>query len=186
MKNSLLIIFSLCMASFATAQTEIGDATLPNTETLGEYELVLNGVGMREKFWMDMYAGALYLPEKSSDANAILNSNEPLAIKLYIVSGLITSKKMSDAVNDGFKKSTDGNTAPLEAEIRKFKSFFDEEINKHDVFNITYQPNAGVVVYKNEKKLGVIKGKDFKKAVFGIWLSDDPADDDLKDAMLGK
>lgn len=186
MKNSLLIIFSLCMTSFATAQTEIGDATLPNTETFGEYELVLNGAGMREKYWIDMYAGALYLPSKSSDTKAILSSGEPLAIKLHIVSSLISSKKMSDAVNDGFEKSTGGNTAPLKDEISKFKGFFSEEINDDDVFDITYQPNIGVVVYKNEKKLGVIEGNDFKEAVFGIWLSNDPADEDLKNAMLGK
>ncbi|MBT8296018.1 MAG: chalcone isomerase family protein, partial [Gramella sp.] len=27
---------------------------------------------------------------------------------------------------------------------------------------------------------------DFKKALFGIWLSNRPADDDLKEAMLGE
>ena len=30
-----------------------------------------------------------------------------------------------------------------------------------------------------------LPGLDFKKALFGIWLSNDPVDEDLKDAMLG-
>lgn len=173
------------MVSFATAQTEIGDAVLPNTETFGEYKLVLNGAGMREKFWIDMYAGALYLPEKSNDVEEILNSDKPLAVKLHIVSGLINSKRMSDAVNEGFEKSTDGNTAPFLKKINKFKGFFSEEINDNDVFDITYQPNIGVVVYKNKDKLGVIEGEEFKNILFGIWLSDKPADKKLKEAMLG-
>lgn len=185
MKNSLLIIFCFCMISFASAQTEIGDATLPNTETFGEYELVLNGVGMREKFWMDMYAGALYLPQKSNKVEAIFKNGEALAVKLHIVSKLISSKRMSDAVNDGFEKSTGGNTAPLKEKIEEFKHFFSEEIHDNDVFDITYQPNIGVVVYKNGKQLGIIEGQDFKNAVFGIWLSENPADEDLKNAMLG-
>ena len=39
---------------------------------------------------------------------------------------------------------------------------------------------------KNGVKKGTIEGLDFKKALFGIWLGNKPADDDLKDGMLGK
>ena len=54
--------------SLAGAQTEVGDATLPNTMSLEGADLVLNGAGLREKLWIDLYAGGLYLPSKSSDA----------------------------------------------------------------------------------------------------------------------
>ncbi|HET8808732.1 MAG TPA: chalcone isomerase family protein [Flavobacteriaceae bacterium] len=185
MKNVFLIFLSLCAITFTSAQTEIGDAVLPNSETFGEHQLVLNGAGVREKFWIDMYVGALYLPKKSTDAKAILENGQPVAVKLYIVSRLISSERMSDAVDDGFRKSTKGNTAPFKKKIDKFKTFFSEEINKDDVFDITYQPALGVVVYKNGKKLGEIQGEDFKTAVFGIWLSEHPANEDLKKAMLG-
>ena len=43
-----------------------------------------------------------------------------------------------------------------------------------------------MTAYKNDKELGTIEGMEFKKALFGIWLSNRPADDDLKEAMLGK
>jgi len=141
---------------------------------------------VREKFWMDMYAGALYLNTKSTNANSIINADEPMAIKLHIVSKLITSDKMIDAVNEGFTNSTNGNTAPLQAEVNKFIGFFKEEINKNDVFDIAYIPSKGVVVYKNNSELGTIKGLAFKKALFGIWLSENPADKDLKAGMLSK
>jgi hypothetical protein len=32
----------------------------------------------------------------------------------------------------------------------------------------------------------MIPGLDFKKALFGIWLCDNPADKDLKLKLLGK
>ena len=41
-------------------------------------------------------------------------------------------------------------------------------------------------MYKNGNKKGSIAGLEFKKALFGIWLGDKPADDDLKTGMLGK
>jgi hypothetical protein len=186
MKKTLFLLFTVVSIATSSAQTKAAGVTLPNNVSFEGEKLVLNGVGVREKFWMDMYAGALYLDSKKSDAKAILNSDAPKAIKLHIVSKLITSDKMVGAVNEGFENATNGNTSPISSEIKQFKSFFNEEINKDDIFDIVYIPSNGVIVYKNEIPLGTIKGKDFQKALFGIWLSEDPADKDLKLAMLGK
>ena len=38
---------------------------------VGEQELVLNGMGLREKFWVDVYVGALYLPEPAEQAGFV-------------------------------------------------------------------------------------------------------------------
>jgi hypothetical protein len=186
MKKTLLLLFAMAFIAVAPAQTKAGGATIPNTVSFEGEKLVLNGVGVREKFWMDMYAGALYLNAKSSNANTIMNADEPMAIKIHIVSKLISSDKMIDAVTEGFENSTNGNVAPLKTEIDKFIGFFRDEISKDDVFDIVYLPSKGVVVYKNGTEQGTIKGKEFKKALFGIWLSNNPADKKLKEGMLGK
>jgi hypothetical protein len=41
------------------------------------------------------------------------------------------------------------------------------------------------MAHKNGKMLGTIEGLEFKKALFGIWLGNNPADKDLKAGMLG-
>lgn len=186
MKKVLFLFFAIIFIAVAPAQTKAGGATIPNTVNFEGQKLILNGVGVREKYWMDMYAGALYLNSKSTNANAIMAANEPMAIKIHIVSKLISSDKMIDAVNEGFQSSTNGNTAPIAAEIEKFKSFFKDEISQNDVFDIVYIPSRGVIAYKNGTEKGVIKGQNFKKALFGIWLSDKPADKKLKAGMLSK
>ncbi len=185
MKKAFLLLFAITIFASAPAQTKVGGVTLPNTVSFEGEKLILNGAGVREKYWMDMYTGALYLTSKSSDANEIVNSNIPEAIKLHIVSGLISSDKMVSAINEGFENSTNGKTEALSSEIKKFISYFEEQINKEDVFDIVYIPSKGVLVYKNNKQMGIIKGLEFKKALFGIWLSDKPADKKLKQAMLG-
>lgn len=186
MKKAFFLFFAMIFIAVAPAQTKAGGVTLPNTVSFEGQKLILNGVGVREKFWMDMYAGALYLNSKSSDAKKIMAANEPMAIKIHIVSKLISSDKMIDAVNEGFESSTNGNVAPIAAEAEKFKSFFKDEISQNDIFDIVYLPSRGVVVYKNGTEKGVIKGQNFKKALFGIWLSDNPADKKLKAGMIGK
>ena len=177
-----LLVLSLC--SFA--QTEIAGVELPNTVQIETDEAEINGAGIREKFWIDLYAGGLYSTEKFSDADQVIKAKKPMGIKIHIVSKLISSKKMKDAVEEGFQNSTKENTDPLRDKIDKFISFFEDEIVKNDVFDIYYHPDSGVKVYKNDELKGSIKGASFKEALFGIWFCDEPADDDLKEAMLGK
>jgi len=186
MKNVLLLLFAMVTIASAPAQTKAAGVTLPNSVTFESEKLALNGVGVREKFWMDMYAGALYLDKSNADANGIVNGNQPMAIKLHIVSKLISSDKMIDAVTEGFDNATGGKTSSISKEIAQFIGYFSEEIKQNDIFDMVYLPKEGVRVYKNFKLLGTIQGMEFKRALFGIWLSKKPADKDLKEAMLGK
>ncbi len=187
MKKVIFLLVAMVSVNMAMAQTQVGEVTLPNTLNFNEQELLLNGAGIRKKaVVLKLYSGGLYLSKKSNDAKAIIGSDDTMAIRLVITSSFVSSNAMSDAVEDGFKASTDENTGPIVDDIKKFKSFFSAEILEGDVFDITNQNGKGVVVYKNEKELGTIAGAAFKKALFGIWLGDDPADNKLKKGMLGK
>ncbi len=185
MKNHLIVL-AVLLSFPMLAQTEIAGVELPNSVNIEEQKADLNGAGIREKFWIDLYAGGLYLSESTDDANEVIKAEKPMGIKIHIVSKLISSSKMRDAVEEGFQNSTDENTGPLREKIDKFISFFEDEIVKNDVFDIFYHPDAGVKVFKNNELKGTIKGQSFKEALFGIWFCDEPADDDLKEAMLGK
>ena len=186
MKKISLVIAIVLSSGFLFAQEEISGITPEKTIKVGDDELKFNGAGLREKFFLDLYVGALYLTNNSSDANAIINADESMAITLDIVSGLITSDKMIDAVDEGFEKSTGGKTEAIKDEIQAFKDAFKEEITKGDDYVISYPKGGDVEVYKNGKKVITISGLEFKKALFGIWLCDDPADEDLKEGMLGE
>ena len=180
----VLLLVGLVFISIAEAR-QFGDVSIPDTLEAGGESLELNGAGYRSKFFMKLYIGGLYLKEKSSDPAAVLSADEVMLIKLHIVSGKITSDKMTDAINDGFKKSAGANLASLSDEIEQFKSYFAEEISVDDIFDINYVPGEGLSVYKNETLSGTIEGIDFKKAAFGIWLCDKPADKGLKKKMMG-
>ncbi len=159
------------------AQLTVSGVTLPGTLKVGNNTLVLNGGGVRVKFFMDIYVAGLYVTTKGTNGDAIAKANEPSAVKIHIVSGMATSDRMKDAIAEGFKKSTGGNTAALQARIDKFVKLFSlEPIVKGDVFDN---------VSKNGKLLDTIDGLDFKTALWGIWLGGDPADKNLKAGMLG-
>ncbi|HBR53012.1 MAG TPA: chalcone isomerase [Flavobacteriaceae bacterium] len=187
MKKLLLLLVVAFTVNATVAQTEVGAVTLPNSVNFGGEELILNGAGIRKKaFVLKLYSGGLYLKQKSSNAARIINADENMAIKLHITSSFVSSDAMSEAVREGFDASMNGNTASLSSHIDKFITFFSDEIVEDNVFDITYQSGKGVVAYKDGKELGTIPGMDFKKALFGIWLGNDPADSKLKKGMLGK
>lgn len=183
MKKLVFLVALVICANLSMAQTKVGDVTLPNKVTLSGADMTLNGAGMREKMWIDLYAGGLYTQTKSSDATSVINSGAPMAIKLHIVSGMVSQEKMIGAVNDGFENSSVGKATAKERAA--FILCFNDEITKEDEFDIVYA-NDVTTVYKNGKEKGTISGLEFKKALFGIWLGKKPADKDLKKGMLGK
>ena len=118
--NSLLgsLFFVLFLSSSATiAQVKEGDAVFPMKITIDSQELTLNGTGMREMFFIDLYAGALYLNKKNNNPKAIANALETMNIKIKVVSSLVTQEKMKDGINEGFEKACNGNKEQFRKKI---------------------------------------------------------------------
>ena len=188
MKTKLLLFltFSLSYILTASAQVTLNGVTLPAKLKQETTELTLNGGGIRTKIFFKLYTAGLYVQAKSKNGNEIAAADKPTALKLTITSGMVDSEKMSEAIREGFGKSMKGNTAPLKTQIDNFVGTFQkEEIKEGDVYELWYFPGTGVKAFKNGKLQTTIAGLDFKKALFGIWLSDDPVDSDLKDGLLG-
>ena len=148
-------------------------------------KLMLNGQGTRVKFFMKVYDTSLYLGSASSNAEEILDSDEAMAIRLDVTSTMVTIDAMKDALNEGLVKSTGNNTGPITEEIEQLISTFTGDVTDSDFFEFIYMPDAGTNVLKNSTYIDTIPGIEFKKAFFGIWLSKNPIQKNLKKAMLG-
>ena len=184
-----LVALPLIITFFAHSADarRVAGVEIPETLENGGASLVLNGVGIRTRVFLDIYVGGLYLQKKSADAAAIMDADEPMAIRLWIVTGLITNDRMQKSIEEGFQKSTRGNTAPIREEIDALIGVYAEEINDEDVFELVYLPGQGLIVYKNGIYTATIEcGLSFKRALFGIWLSDRSVQTSLKNGMLGR
>jgi hypothetical protein len=146
---------------------------------------MLNGQGTRVKFFMKVYNTSLYLDSQSSNAEEILNSNEAMAIRLDVTSTIVTSDAMKDALNSGLVKSTKNNIGPITEDIEQLITIFNTDVTDSDFFEFIYMPDSGTNVLKNSTYIDTVPGIKFKKALFGIWLSKNPIQKNLKKAMLG-
>ena len=134
---------------------------------------------------MKVYEGSLYLQVKSSDADQIVNDNTPMAIRIDVISEMVTSDAMKKALSEGLEKSTNNNTGPIAKEIEQLSLSFNSAVSSGDFFEFIYIPEIGTHVLKNNELVELIPGHEFKKAFFGIFLSKNPIQKNLKNAMLG-
>ncbi len=186
-RAALTVAVVLVCASSAWG-LEVQGVSVPEVFPAGEHELVLNGAGVRSKMaFLKLYVGALYMQTRQESAQAVIQADEPMAVRLHIISRLITSERMEEATREGFVKATGGDLSGIEERVESFIAVFKEdEIVEDDVFDLVYLPGQGVETYKNNEFISVTPGLDFKEALFGIWLSDDPVQGSLKEAMLGQ
>jgi len=178
----LLFLFS----SLATAG-ELAGVTVDDQITAGNGEtLVLNGMGLREKLWIDVYVGSLYLGQKTDNLEGVFAQNSALRIQLDVVYKEFASKKLIKAFRDGFEKNQSAeNLQALQSRIDQMYSYFEESAKKGDNYVFECLPEKGCNMYKNQTLLGTIGGDDFKRALVEIWLGKYPADKGLKKGLLG-
>ncbi len=179
-----LLSIVLGLLLFVIPVTEAKES-IPPSLSYGGKTLMHNGSGLRKKLFITLYAGSLYLTEKSKDAEKIIADDSPMAIRLAIRSSLISPEKMKEATLEGFKKSTGGNLAPIQAQIDELLKTFDKGVGPGDVYELINMPGSGVHVIRNGVKMATIRSPAFKKALFGIWLSKTPVQVSLKRQMLG-
>ena len=185
MKKVLLLITFLASVITTNAQVKVGDATLPSKVSVANKDLTINGSGIRQKFVFDLYAAGLYLTEKSSNAEKIVAMDEPMQIKMDILSSLISTKKLLDAFKSGIEKGNPASEVTrLKPKTEQFLSFIKNEIKVGNVYDLIYEPGVGTKLLENGNLLGTIQGLDFKVLLFNIWLSKTPVDDDLKEGLL--
>ena len=185
------MLFLFIQSNVATAQNqfETEGVIVPRTIEFQNRTLQLNGFGTRSKMWVDVYVQALYLTSLSQEAQYILDSDTEMGIRIQILSNLVSSKKLTKSLNNGMEKSVGKeNMKQFESQIMLLESLLStEDTKKDDAFNLIYNPiDTSIWVYKNNKLEGKIPGFEFKKAFFGIWLSNNPVDEDLKNDLLGK
>ncbi|MBC7494544.1 MAG: chalcone isomerase family protein [Flavobacterium sp.] len=190
MRKILFLILIVGQNCLSQSTVIVEDVELPVVLKLKiddfKTKLVLNGSGVRTKFFISLYVEALYLKEKSTDATAILDSHDPMAVRLHLTSALVTNKKIIDAITNGIKKTCSVNCAAAQLKMDQMIAFFKNELKPNDYIDLIYNPDSdAIIVNLNNTTIGQVQGFDFKRALFGIWLEEKPINKALKNRLLG-
>lgn len=182
---------ALCSSPLALAQsaTEVAGVKYEPSVQVGSSRLQLNGAGIRYKAVFKVYTAGLYLGGKAATTEAVLAA--PGAKRMHIVMlrdidgnelGKLFTRGMQDnAPREEFSKSIAGTIRMSEIFSARKKLLSGEN------FSVDYVPGVGTTVLVNGKpQAEPIKEPEFFSALMRIWLGNNPADAQLKEALLGK
>jgi hypothetical protein len=182
---------SLCCALLFTLLSPCADAAgkrsdLPEQYRLGSRTLTLNGTGIRSKFFIKIYVGALYLGRTTSDARQVLDNTGPMSMQMVMLYDEVAAQKIAAAWQDGFEANLSGSALQkLSARLERFNALFPD-LHKGDWIKMDFVPGSGTTLIINDKVLGQIPGYDFFAALLRVWIGEHPADKALKNGLLGK
>jgi len=183
-----IIFTSLALASQPLQALMISGIDIPDAVSLPDNgtRLVLNGAGVREKFFMDIYIGALYLESKTHDPAVILADTGHAGILMHFTYSEVSREKIIAGWMDGLQANlTEERLQAIKPRLEKFNTLF-RTVTRGDVIRIDYVPETGTQVRINGEWRGSVAGNDFFRDLLRIWLGTSPVSKSLKHDMLGQ
>lgn len=183
--RSYLYISLLVLPLLAQADTEIAGLKLADHYTLADEALTLNGAGVRSKFFVKVYVGALYMKDTTHDAQQALKSTGPKSMQMFILYKEIDAEKITKGWDDGIEDNLGkAGQKKVAGQLKAFNALFPD-LRAGDRVDIDFIPGQGTSLTINKNKLGLIEGDDLFTALLTVWLGKEPADSSLKDGLLG-
>lgn len=186
--SSLIAAAVLSLAAVSASAVEINGVKLEDTAKVAGKDLVLNGAGIRVKVFFKVYALGVYLTEKKTKAADVMAAQGPKRYKIVLMRDL-----SGEEVGASFMASLDKNLdaaerTKLAPEMRKFAEVFKtiSGLKSGDVIVGDWVPGTGTIMTLNGKPMAEAMPEPlFYNALLRIWLGNKPADDDLKQSLLG-
>jgi len=185
--SKLIFAVSLCAFTFSAHAVEIKGVKVDETAQVGGNALVLNGAGVRTKMMFKVYVAGLYLGQKQTDANVVINDHGNKRVSMHFLRE-VSSEKLLHGMDEGFAENNSAaEMAAIDAQMKSFHQMMTsaKEVEEGDVILLDYTPSS-TQVSLNGKPLGKVEGEAFNQALLRVWLGAHPVDASLKKAMLGQ
>jgi hypothetical protein len=179
--------FLACAFSQGASAAEVAGVKFPDTQKIAGKELQLNGLGVRTKFIVKVYAAGLYLQDKASTVEDVMKAEGPRRMQLVMMRD-VSSEDFGNFFMTGLNNNLDSkDKAKIVTQISKFGEMFAllDALKKGDVLDLDWIPGTGTQCYLNGKKIGEVTPDIlFYNSILKIWLGDKPADSTLNTKLL--
>ena len=186
--RTLLLSGTLLFTPAAPA-AEVEGVSLEERIRVDGQELQLNGMALRTRFIFKVYVAGLYLPAKTTTAQAAIESKGAKRIILVMMRDA-DAQQFVDSIQAGMRANNS------EAQIAAVKTQLDEltamiravgQSKKGARVVLDYAPSdGGTTLFVDGIAQGKpLAGEAFYPALLRIWLGEDPVQTDLKEALLG-
>jgi len=178
------LLFGAALSSAADKQ--IAGVTFPGEITVEGQTLKLNGVAVRTKFFIKVFAGGFYLQHPTQNAQEAIASEQIKRFELRYMTNMATAKKLQEGFIEAIEEANPKELVEKhKAEIERYASWLDQDMKEGQTSVATYIPGKGLtLVYMGVEK-GTIADPEFVQMYFRYNLGE-KADEDLREGYLGK
>lgn len=181
----LATLVLLLTLSLPAMSAEKAGVALLDSQMVGDQQVVLNGIALREKFVFDVYVAGLYVVEKSNNPEAIFAADAPRVMVMHFLRD-VGADKMNEAWVEGVEANVPDASTELKGKIDQVTTMM-EDIKDDQTMGFIYTPGTGTQVMVNGKDKGTIPGKDFADAILATWIGPKPGPGKkFKAALLGQ
>jgi len=185
MLHKLTLILFVMVVSLPLYAREIAGISVAEDIMLEGTQLHLNGAGIRTKFFFNIYIGSLYTPDKATTPEAVYTMPGSKQIGMHILYSEINREKLVNGWNEGFAANLSSTEkSAMNKRIEQFNAAFGS-VRQGDEIRLDLLADKTTQVWIKGTLKATIPGADFQQALLKIWLGNEPADSDLKEAMLG-
>jgi hypothetical protein len=185
MKRFFLMLLAACCLQ--AGAVEYAGMKIDDTAKVAGKDLVLNGYGLRIKYVIvKAYVGALYVPEKTKDGDAVIASNAPRRMSMTMLRKIQVDDLYKSLVEGMNNNATPAEMAALAPQLKQVKEGFDtvNTLDKGDMVTMDFLPGKGSVISVKGKPFETIEGDNFSRAILRIWFGKRPIQEDLKSNLL--
>lgn len=183
-----LLLCSLGLLSLQVPAREIQGVKYEEGIELAGARLQLNGAGTRYKAVFKVYTAGLYLSRKAASTAEVQAAPGPKRLTLTFVRE-IGSEELGRLFIKGIKSNTPNEeyTRIVGSVMRMSQVFYEARRMKvGETINMDWVPGKGTVISIRDVPVGdPFPEPEFYGALLLIWIGADPADWQLKEALLG-
>ncbi len=177
------MVWLLFASATSALAGSLAGVTVPDEVTVSGSPLVLNGLGLRERFMFDVFVGALYLPSRTTSAKEAIQPDVVKRIEMHFVYRRVDRDKLVGQFRSNMAK-VPGHDSVVD-EVDEFFSMM-ETMERGQVVRFDYVPGKGTTVTVKGVEKGTIEGADFMRVLWGNYLGEHPPTAALRRGMLGE
>jgi|GEM_PF-6959616 len=188
--TSSRLLFFAAVIGIALNHTYSQAADPRNDGTLGATPfplLTLNGEGLRVAEFLFLkfkaYRAKLFVLEKSSDPNVLLESKSPMELSIEYLRDF-DLKQTKDAWTFQYRDSEAPKYSGIEEDIKSLRES-SKAIRSGDTHKFKFLDQK-TEFFINQEKVTEFKRPEFRKSFLHIFLGPKPPTEDLKKGLLGK
>lgn len=180
-RGAAVATLAALVAAAPAAAGVLNGERFEKTVALTDTRLALYDLALMRRWIFDVYVAGLYL-EPGTPGERVL-ADVPKRLEIAYLRGF-SAEQLRQAGTEILRRNVDAETFErLGPKIDAINALY-RDVEAGDRYALDYEPGLGTSLRLNDELLGRIEGVEFGRAVFSIWLGDEPFDAALKGDLL--